>query len=134
MEWHEKRSLFAKWAILKHSDILYPEKCFVESTKISIGPYLNEKLCQANQIFVGSKKLSSEKNEQIMLLCTMQPQMNKKLISDLHLITNSIRLFAGNLKKFNIDLTIDTRIYKSLKRKAVLNLVYDLLEKSKAFT
>ena len=64
----------------------------------------------------------------------MQPQMNKKLISDLHLITNSIRLFAGNLKKFNIDLTIDTRIYKSLKRKAVLNLVYDLLEKSKAFT
>ena len=25
--------------------MLHPEKCFVESTKISIGPYLNEKLC-----------------------------------------------------------------------------------------
>ena len=24
---------------------LHPEKCFVESTKISIDPYLNEKLC-----------------------------------------------------------------------------------------
>ena len=24
---------------------VHPEKCFVESTKISIGPYLNEKLC-----------------------------------------------------------------------------------------
>ena len=24
---------------------IHPEKCFVESTKISIGPYLNEKLC-----------------------------------------------------------------------------------------
>ena len=37
----------------------HPEKCFVESTKISIGPYLNEKLCSANQIFVDSAKLSS---------------------------------------------------------------------------
>ena len=27
------------------TEILHPEKCFVESTKISIGPYLNEKLC-----------------------------------------------------------------------------------------
>ena len=34
---------------------IHPEKCFVESTKISIDPYLNEKLCQANQIFVAVK-------------------------------------------------------------------------------
>ena len=29
----------------KRSHVIHPEKCFVESTKISIDPYLNEKIC-----------------------------------------------------------------------------------------
>ena len=30
---------------IMHHGYIHTEKCFVESTKISIGPYLNEKLC-----------------------------------------------------------------------------------------
>ena len=32
-------------AFSRHMNLLRPEKCYVESTKISIGPFLNEKLC-----------------------------------------------------------------------------------------
>ena len=35
----------AKTEKKKKYKTVHPEKCFVESTKISIGPYLNEKLC-----------------------------------------------------------------------------------------
>ena len=49
------------WCIIFHLYLrgpclikVHPEKCFVESTKVSIDPYLNEKLCWADQIFVDS--------------------------------------------------------------------------------
>ena len=34
-----------RWHKMENKLYVHPEKCFVESTKISIGPYLNEKLC-----------------------------------------------------------------------------------------
>ena len=42
MFWDFKMIGLKKFAL---STIAHPEKCFVESTKISIDPYLNEKLC-----------------------------------------------------------------------------------------
>ena len=78
-------------------------KNFVESTKISIDPYLNKKLCCANQIFVDSTKHFSGCVELNSLIISASP-----LLSFYKLRRSSTHIHTKKKKKILENNIMDT--------------------------